>query len=326
MGQTVREIIKSGFKPFMKLDDVRTQRNQINAVQYIETLSATTKSQRTVDGWDLFKLFGSSKNPGLVITNKNLINKKFFEALSKSPPPPIGRNLTKDDEKRLLVLAESLAEGRGDGYHQERKEECLQEARRNMARARENLQEARKIALAAKDSTELAKQIVNDIKLVNADGYWKFHEIEGDKISFVTKNDVIVDWKKEKANIHLRVNFGKFKAVIDFSQSDDEDGYGIQCFEFQKNIIHQNCTHPHVGVEGNICWGTASETVAEKFIENKIREIMALLAQVLDSYNDDEPFVDLAYFQALSPKTAPPGTKLKEKCDDCEQPLAECEC
>jgi len=52
--------------------------------------------------------------------------------------------------------------------------------------------------------------------------------------------------------------------------------------------------HPHIDEEGRVCWGTASETVANHIVNGQIDKIMPLLWALLHTYNPESPYIKLS--------------------------------
>lgn len=293
----LRETVRSGYKVFNRMSEEK-RKAHILAVQYIELLATQTNTK--MEPWDLLEVFGTGKGNEL-LTNKTEINRKFFAKVEdiKSKTPAEAFALESRITEQMDAITRGMSERNISKYRRARDtlvrdaQSYFEQANRKLIQASE--QEQLALSVEKRESTVPAQ-----ISQIVQENFWEFHQLSGTCLELLTKADIILTHKNQAAGVDLRVNMGRFKSVLDLGTMD------LRVLQHERNILVSNYYHPHVNAIGQICWGTAAATAADKLPKGEVADVLRLLASVLSNYNDGNPYMHLALYQEKATQDAPP--------------------
>jgi len=259
------------------------------AAKYIELLSSQTGTP--ADKWDIEKVFGSR---GKLITNKNEINKRFFKHAEETRV--IVKRLTKKNIEKLNSLSGGIAEI-DDAHTQDRLDKLdskwrrkLEVVKKHYAKAAKAIEEAAKINKQINELLRKKDNLGEQISDIVRENFWEFQNLSGSRLNLVTKANVVVTHKNQARRIDLQVNLGRFRAEINL-----EDSW-LKVHRFKNNVNVEGYIHPHIEDGGDICWGSAYGVIGEKLPKGEYADVLRILASLLTSYSDSNPFVHLEEF------------------------------
>jgi len=295
---TLHECLLNSKKVFARQSEESKNAN-IAILNYIKHLSDTASVNITA--WDIGVLFSDKTNKKAsleLIKNRNEINKIFFAEAEKNKAQP---NDQINNVEVLLKNQLGIALKKRQDDQRRRLENDLQSRERDLNQYWEaingriaNIIETRK-QLAQLNNVSFNDKIISDIKELLLGNFYDFHSMEGSIIHFKTKNDIINKLIKPSAGLNITVNLGKFRIALNMETMK------LQVFPFSDNIpvnrTGEQYTHPHVSYQGNICWGNVSERAAQCLINMDVKNVMLLLATLLTTYNEDNPYVPLVTFK-----------------------------
>lgn len=301
---TLAQIKADGYKIFGRQSDKGRQQN-IKAIQYIETLAF--QNGVNISLWNLKDLFGAKAEGHTYITERNEINKIFFEALEKSKSDGSDDKWMERLTSTILPTIERSFKEKNTTHIEQLKDERRQYQRNYYEKTRQaqdyivaawgTYKKIQKAEAKKKPEKELMDQIVLVAKSIP----WSFHDFDGNFISFISRTDYIVTEKTAAAGIDHRVNFGRFKVLIEVRTLN------LQVLPFEKNLNISGVIHPHVGANGIPCYGNHNATMGDYQATGKLHAMMDFLHCLLGSYSPDNPHVALVSFQAIAPQDRPGG-------------------
>lgn len=279
---------------------------QKSVVQYIETLATQTNTR--VDQWDIGAIFGAEDRALGFVTDKNTINRRFFEHKEKAPQI---NNTEQIDQIKELLSSQIKSNSQA-----QREIELKAVRQRYITTMRSATSiESQLLELVKKGSQEYSiissleqrdvNYEVNQVAKMMTDKFWEFHSFDGVSLTFTTRNDVILKDVNPAAGVNLRVNMGKLKAVVPIKQI-----YETRVHRFLNNLDYNGYYHPHIKgiqagtVAGVICWGNAQESARIASTQWELVSFMQLLGSLISSYSKENPYVDLVQFQRLKPDDA----------------------
>ncbi len=288
----IAEIKSNSYKVFARQGEENRAHNVI-ALQYIEDLAS--KAGINIYTWDLVELFkDKTKRSTHFIRDRKEINRIFFEYYEVYKAT-IGDRLAKAEREMRSTVKNGI---------NRRKEELIAEKTRilkdwqNAAVIKHKEAEDR-IARAWSTHNEILAiegndtNIVEDIMQVITEGFYELHSFDGVFVKLATKTDLILTEVNKSAGINRRVNLGRLLITISIVD------YKIGVFPLERNIIVNNHVHPYVSGVGGVCWGTASGQWEKLHKEFKTKEILNLLASILQNYvSDSTPWCALETFEA----------------------------
>jgi hypothetical protein len=267
----------------------------ILAVQYIELLASQTGTK--MEPWDLAVVFGTGKSGHELVTDKTEINKIFFakieEIKTKTPAQVFAieaRVAEQIDASTRLNTDRILNDLRRN------RDRHILDATRAYERIANSLVEAHRIETSIMAVERRESTVSNQISQLIQENFWDFHELHGGILKLSTKNDVVLTHKNPAAGVDIRLNMGRYLAHLNLSTM------GLSVFPYEDNLILSGYPHPHITESGNICWGSASNTVHEKLPTGQVMDVFRILASLLVNYNDSNPYIALAQFQAEAKK------------------------
>ena len=155
-----------------------------------------------------------------------------------------------------------------------------------------NLREIQmRISGAEEASPESVQRFIDE---VTKDNWFKFDmdaSLDARRFIFTTPS-VTLTYKNAAAGIDMSVPMGSFKAFFNPSNVT------ISVHEHENNLDVREYYHPHIGAEGDICWGNAQQIYTRAMRDLKPAPAFRALRVILESYNDESPFRSLDQFDA----------------------------
>jgi hypothetical protein len=278
------------------------------AFDYITLLACTTNTN--LNRWDITKIFGTEEDNNKLVTNKNEINKRFFETMTARASVP-----DMDEATDVPGLVEAVSEAVKMDLERQKKtalqniKGCIDRLNRyerdinaqlhNIAGYQKTL-----LRLAGEDATSvMTKEIDTVLKqgvwvnpvVADGNGYDEHgYQKTGKFLYLNTAKDVIVKYRNRAAEVDMEVNFGQLAVKIDLSN------LYVSVIPYKNNISYEGYYHPHVSDMGGICWGDARGKVVTWQSKFELANIMQMLYSLLLNYNDGNPYVHLYNFQKHS--------------------------
>lgn len=140
--------------------------------------------------------------------------------------------------------------------------------------------------------------MTEEIMKVLSDGWYEYDRAKTERMNreedqrqvWFTTKPITLAYYKQAAGIDLRVNMGRYKvAYMPLINR-------IQVHEYTDNTKYREYYHPHVGNEGDVCWGNGYERVTKALKEYKVSDALAILRTLLQTYNDESPYASLQDF------------------------------
>lgn len=150
---------------------------------------------------------------------------------------------------------------------------------------------------------EKPRSMVDDVKAVIADGWYKFEpELShkrtaeyGTKTMVFTTPPVNLQFYNKKAGIDMNVPMGQYEVRIEPSTNSctvhiHKDNIFLGWDEDEHEEPPEDTyIHPHVS-EGSVCWGNAGDTVVKAFHTVNLKPILEALRVILTTYNEESPY------------------------------------
>jgi hypothetical protein len=272
---------------------VKSEKKDLSGTaMYVASLSSLTSTP--IDSWDILKVFGTKDG---VVTDRNEINKRFFKEAGK-----FKKEVKELSKKNQEILEKVEFEDRELTDRQRSKIEKLLSKKNKKLETAKKLCERyttlvsdafkirKEIELIENRKKDLAKQAAEIVR----DGFWEFYKLTKESLIFVTRADVVVAHKNPARGIDIQVNLGRFKGFIDLSE-----GY-IYVGSYKNNVHIDGIIHPHAYDEDEICWGSAYDVANRMQAEGDYVPLFRLLATLLTSYNDSNPYEQLYRFEEVA--------------------------
>jgi hypothetical protein len=289
-----KDIVAGRFSIFNRMNE--TKRNeQIDAVKYALMIAST--SGIDIQEWDCQEVFGFGKSPNEIIISRTEINKRLFEkeeslretrttSSTNTELTDIVKNAINVLSARAIADQIAVAEERARSY-----------IRQSMDYYR-NFESYIKNAASSRASIAHLKgqdfSIVQQVETIDSGDFWHFEEVRDDgSLIFITKHDVICTLKNPAAGIDITVNFGKFQANFNISNTS------LIVDPYDNNLNVDGYYHPHIN-SGRVCWGNASDAVAKAISNLDVVQAMLLLSSVLIAYTPGTPYVSIEEFYRRS--------------------------
>ena len=271
---------------------LKSQANFDDLVKYVSYL------QQRAKGIDI-KTMPLNEVNGIVIENgkveikeidKNSINKAVFEKCKKEEIEPINptflseiTKISQDNTKR--IINEALAQAN----------RFRSDAVRINADALSKLVAASKKTLEAMNLQNNGNDIYRpQVEKIHSESFWMFFNYTNGFISFVTRNDVILEHNETVGDsvISRKVNMGKFVLALNCNS-----GLSFEVKKHSGNIICSGYYHPHIDGSGNVCLGNAGPSISQAYEKLDIHHIARVVAAILTTYNPDSPYLSLNRFE-----------------------------
>jgi hypothetical protein len=118
-------------------------------------------------------------------------------------------------------------------------------------------------------------------------------QAEQGSLNFITPPITLSQFNTE-AGLNYSVVMGNYKIKVLMPHCT------VQVFEAANNIRVRGYYHPHVAVDGNICWGNAANAVTQAVVTRDVQKLVELAFAVLSEYNDESPYKHLNQFWQMS--------------------------
>lgn len=118
---------------------------------------------------------------------------------------------------------------------------------------------------------------------------WNFHRINGTKLEFISRTEVMLRHIEPKAGMHYELNCGKFKVSIDLN------GMYVNLQRHERCAVGGHW-HPHVDSQGTICFGNGAATYNQAVVNGDVLAILQLIDKLLPNYGD-QPYVTINNFK-----------------------------
>lgn len=286
----IKQIVDSGrYKIFSRMNEENREK-QIMIINYIEQLASSTGIN--IDDWNIMEVFGTGTGNNLV-TDKRAINRILFDRFkSKNVEEKSASNTTIAQEAQDAInkIAENILNERKRRLSDDLASilNNVQERYNRYLRALTDANSKRLELLAL--TSGAGPDISKEIEIICATDFWNFESANNRYICFVTAQDVVNTFKKPSAGVDISVNLGKFRAKYCV-----EGGY-IKVEPAGNNVWCREYTHPHISSEGGICWGNAGSTANSMLTSFKIADAYNLLASLLVTYSNENPYAELGSF------------------------------
>jgi len=293
---TINECFINHTKVFSR-QSAETKASNLAILNYIKHLGDT--SSVNIAAWDIESLFSDKTNKKQsleLIKNRNEINKIFFTEVER----------TRSDNSSAISNIEKILTKNFDTILTKRKNDKKRRFENEIQSKQEDLNTyiqytANKTAEIVRLRTEIlsldninaSDKIVSDLKEILSGNFYEFIEIANDCIVFKTKNDIVNTLIKPSAGLNIKVNLGKFKISINLMS------LSIKIYGYENNVMARDTfVHPHVSRDGNVCWGNVSEQAANYLTSLDLKNTLLLLATLLVTYNENNPYAPLYEFEA----------------------------
>ena len=235
-----------------------------------------------------------------------------------------------DTQEEIKTLSESNVEVIKGVFQNDLKRRIKNASRRIETKVRNAMSKLR-------DHNEVMNQVSRDrqeLETLQVLDYSKivagFNEISSDnrfeilkvtsngEVHVLIKDDIINTYKNERTSVDLRVNLGKLLMVFDLNS-----GNNLMIHKYQNNLIcpnndHGEIYHPHLSNEGDICLGNMEELFNEKRKANDLFGMAEIANQVMITYYDGNPYVNLVNFAQISEQVQPNGEIIeREENEEC---------
>ncbi len=286
-----KDIALTRYSVFNRLNEPK-RTEQVEAVKYIQTIAAT--SGIDILKWDCQEVFGDGKGASSIITDRRQINKLFFERCDylRSTEP------MQQEFESVNDMAKHYIDNLSNRYMLDMAARAENEITSSLRRAKEYFDSGESLireAAQKRDSisfypSQRAPSLGVQIQEMSNSSYWNYHGILSEHAVFSTKNDIILRHRNVAAAIDVTVNFGKFDVLYSLSN------FVIKVKPREGNIFVHDYYHPHVNYGGSVCWGSATDTVHKALSNLNFTQVMTILASVLNSYNNDNPYKPIEMF------------------------------
>lgn len=225
------------------------------------------------------------ESAGLLACKKALTYKDFLDKLNKTQLD-IRNKLGRIDEKRELIyrLVKQVAE--------KTKELDKMEAEKDQALIDD--------LCGAFDATTLRDAFAK----VSEGGKFVYShsDVHNDahRHFFALDHEVVLEGK----------SFGKYYFYIKLDKNNkphrDDFSYAVRVFGLENWFGKDYYPHPHVDCDGHICWGNAYDDARGAYENEDYEVLFDQLFSLLNSYNDEDPYVSLSRFEEYGSRYAIP--------------------
>lgn len=282
----------------MNITDIRTSnyaclgKQYKPALKYIDELSRLTRTN--INGWNIAELFKDGEG---IITDRSKINKIFFGLKETTPTQ---REVLDAELIKGLVAVESRSRRVRAGKYKDSIRSLSTDAASYARRYADKMAEIGRYSSLLQDIKGNKSTLVEDIRTVLADGFFKFEKIVGDRIIFSTP-EIRLHHRNDVHLVNLDVPIGSFFFVV----TVDTMCFGLA--NKQNNLNRHGRSHPHAHVSSVFpekmvlhptlgCMGNIHNQFIEAATKFNLVEVMRMSAMYLQSYNEESPYRSLANF------------------------------
>lgn len=284
-----------------------------SSLAYIKNVASMANVD--ISKWNIIEVFAKSLDPFEIVSEKNEINKRFFEniqaILKDSSEKEAAKKLTNAGEENVLVLAEEqilqkLVSVKGEAERRLRSD--ITASTSELTSAQSNLEAKLKrfhtvtaeLEKLLNNPSNLSKKLLNEIREVVSNGLFvnPVYENNSNFLYLTTPSDIILNHKKPSANLDLSINLGKMSVEINLTTMH------LRVFPYKNNLISQRgYWHPHISNGGDVCWGNALSTFTKMVESRDLQKILVLLMAIIKGYSeiDPPPHEALGYFKKKEP-------------------------
>lgn len=289
LGKTIDVLKENKCAFFDSISDKDIRDAQLRTVKYLTTLS--NLSTTDISKWDIGLIF-SDPTTGLLVTERQDINKRFFAFRDKQEITDI--NLSPDLLRKIEALEKLIP--------QTELNQIKESYRINMQRASERyssymnaLRSARECKIRIDSFEGKGADLKGQVEQVIRVGFWELRSVDPACISFITKQPIVLTYKNTAQSIDITYEVGRI-CIVYYPQ----DGYcGVNISHSEGVRYFNGHIHPHVGGDGDICFGTAGDMATRAMAECNLVRLCAIVQQTLTEYNPDSPYVALQDFNVL---------------------------
>lgn len=286
----LKQITDNGKYPAFSRMTFDSKKEQIDTVDYIQAMAASAGVD--IDHWNIIKVFGVGRGNKLIVDRRE-INKRLFARIAEdkknqaeNPLKALDESIFKDLPVPRIVKNASVEDRLKDdkAKAESKMRSALFTAKTQLA----NVVQAERQLMAMRGQH---MDIPDQVRRIQAGGFWQFSHVDGSRLFFKTIQEVIVRHFSRRPSVDLTVNFGKFYAFIDMNH-----GTEICLRPLSNNIlVGGDILHPHGMLDG-VCWGAAHERAYDMLRTMDYVGVMQLLANLLKDYNPHGPFAGIYSF------------------------------
>lgn len=291
----IKEVVDCGRYTIFSRMGEDSRNKHIMIVNYIDQIASA--SSIDISDWNLFSIFGRGRGNHL-ITDKRDINRRFFAKFREiqNGLDPDRFSLEANVQARLNDQAREIM-GRQLADFAHRKDHDLSQAKRLATQSEEKLSAAFALDQQIRVMSNRQIDIAAQVSTILAEGFWKYEELDGNKLILSTVGDVTCHQVNPNAGLDLHVNLGKYKAILDLSRMTLKATGLIDNHDDNIFSRHGLPWHPHIA--SNICWGRSKHTVMDLLASCELVEVFRIFANLLSDYCDDAPYCSLIAYQEV---------------------------
>lgn len=273
-----------------------SHRIELTAAQrYIDRLASISGTD--ISDWELsvFNNPASSIDNGIHI-DKNKINACFFAELERldklkdAPATPLS-NIPAEHLERVKMHMESVAYKAKKNYI-EKSNMLGEELRMVINRQHEIVYERRRLTDAICGTRNVTGQsLVEQIDKIIGTGFWTLGDDCGSGYYSFYTPPITLFYQNEAQAADITVPMGRFRVDLNW------DNKGIIVFQHRENLRFGDYIHPHVSVDGRICFGTMELDYLRAVEVCDYVKMMEFTRIVLSRYWSDNPYQYLYRFK-----------------------------
>lgn len=271
-------------------------------LRYIENIA--TMTTQDISEWDFTSVFSNhNSKKGFIHVDKNKINECFFSHLDKLQNPDKLDNVAVEVKKKIpdrLISALMSVDKELSLQKKISIERDLNHTRDCVKRSTLDLDKYNRVALRLNEEwrnfkptllnlvDQVQKVLTNDLIELSGD-------VGSSHITFITK-DIILTYKNAKQAIDMTVPMGTFGIRIYFREGNFSH---VKVIQMDRNIMVGSTYHPHVSVEGEVCFGNMYLEYENAVMSKNISGAVDVVMKCLTNYNPDNPYEHLYQFRDL---------------------------
>ena len=157
------------------------------------------------------------------------------------------------------------------------------------------------------------------------EGFWEFARFDGGVLHLITKNNVVLTEINAAAGVANKVVMGKYRASLDLNKMR------LTVHKYKNNLVSPSrFYHPYVEQNGDICWGSAAETMTNNLALGRLYDSFQLLSALLTTYSNGTPWERLSSFacipEEMRVQSRLPHDTSESWCNGCQESIDSCQC
>ena len=325
MRMMLDEVFKTNFSVFDNYEEA-AKLEQIKKLNYIEKIAH--QLEKNLTGVNLFDIFPNNNN--IIMATEGEINNilcDFNREVYFEKPEEVHEIILLTEEQTKGIDAIYVKQFADRKKRLERNMNSkLDDAASNLNYHHDNLRQASDYREQIKSiQTVSSAPMIDSINKILEDDRFRLEGFHGysydnDTVVFKINQDIILTHVNERAGIDLRVNLGRMKIQVRFS-----NGFKVQVFKDENNVQSSVYYHPHLSRDGDVCLGNMQEMYNEAMETGDIHTMFNAVMAVLTNYNDSDPYRALASFVQVSAQVQPNGSPMTGQlrrqyhtCNECE--------